>query len=378
VDRRDDRENESPAGDGFGGGEPHEVAGAGFLEGPIDVRSIALTGLFVIASVSALRLAEELFLPVVLAVLLKFLLDPLLRALERLRVPLAAGAFLVLLVVGAGLALVVQHTYEPAQAWVGELPDTLRRAEMKLVALREPMEKVAEVARQVDEMAASAEGGAPAVAIEGATPSESLFAGMRSFAATATITVALLYFLLASGDLFLLKTVRVLPRLRDKKRAVEIARQFEADVSIYLLTITAINLGLGAAVTAVMHGLGMPTPLLWGVMATCFNFVPYLGAAVGVAALTVASFLQFDELTAMLVPPLAYLGLTTLEGTLVTPMILGRRLALNAVTVFVGLFFWGWLWGIPGALLAVPLMVALKVFCDRVPPLAPIGELMGR
>ncbi|HVS13084.1 MAG TPA: AI-2E family transporter [Thermoanaerobaculia bacterium] len=348
------------------------------LSSPTDVRSIALTGLFVIAAFLTLRFARELFLPIVLSILLKFLLDPVIRLLQRIHVPVPVAAFVVLVATAAGLALIVLRTYEPAQAWFGELPSTLRRAESKLIQLREAEAQVAEVARQVDELAGSGEVEKPSAAVEEATPSESFFAGMRSMAATAGVTVALLYFLLASGDLFLRKLVHVLPRLRDRKRAVAIARQIESDVSTYLVTITLINIGLGAAVAGAMHALGMPTPLLWGAMATCFNFVPYLGAAVGVAALAIASVVEFDGMVRILLPPIAYLVLSSLEGSLITPLILGRRLALNPVAVFLALFFWGWMWGIAGALLAVPLMVAIKIFCDRVPPLSPIGEFLGR
>jgi predicted PurR-regulated permease PerM len=338
---------------------------------------VALTGLFLIALVLALRFGRDLFLPVVLAVMLKFLLNPVARFLERIRVPIAVGSFVVLCAGVLALALVVTRIYEPAQAWMTELPEILRKVEVKMSEIRQPVEAVAEVARQVDEMAGDgAQSGERSV--ERDTLSESFFAGMRSVAATATITIALLYFLLASGDLFLRKTVTILPRLRDKVRAVEIARQIESDVSTYLATVTLINVALGAAVTVAMHWLGVPTPLLWGVMAACFNFVPYLGAAVGVAVLTVASFLNFDQPLQMLAPPLVYLALTTFEGTLVTPAILGRRLALNPVAVFLGLFFWGWLWGIPGMLLAVPMMVGLKIVSDRLPHLGALGEFMGR
>ncbi|HVS66539.1 MAG TPA: AI-2E family transporter [Thermoanaerobaculia bacterium] len=349
------------------------------MRGAIHARSFATTGLFLIALVAALRFARELFLPVVLAVMLKFLLDPVARALERLRVPAAISSLLVVAGALCALALVLVRIYEPAQVWLWELPETLRRAELKMGDVREPVDAVAEVARQVDEIAGDDGNDAkPSVEMKGASLSESFFAGMRALAAAAAVTVALLYFLLASGDLFLRKVVAVLSRLRDKKRAVEIARQVERDVSTYLFTITLINVGLGAAVTLAMHWLDMPTPMLWGAMAASFNFVPYLGAAVGIAAIAVASFLNFDQLGQMVAPPLVYLGLTTFEGTLVTPMILGQRLALNPVAVFLGLFFWGWLWGIPGALLAVPMMVVLKIVCDRVPHLGAVGEFMGR
>lgn len=345
--------------------------------GPIDIRSVALTGLFLFASILMLRFARELFLPIVLAVLFKFLLNPVIRVMARARIPAPLASLLVVLGTVAALGFVAWQTYEPAQAWLVRLPQALLQAEDKLQQLREPAKAVTEVARQVDELA-GADPAQDSVEVRPATVSENLIGGIRRFAGTAAVTITLLVFLLGSGDLFLRKLVRVLPSLSDKKRAVEIAREIDADVSTYLATITLINIGLGAAVALVMAALDMPSPLFWGAMATCLNFVPYLGLAIGTATLALAAFLQFDPLPQMLLPPLAYVALSLLEANLVTPLILGRRLELNPVAVFLGIIFWGWLWGIPGALLAVPLLVAIKVFCDRVPPFATLGEFLGR
>ena len=190
--------------------------------------------------------------------------------------------------------------------------------------------------------------------------------------------IVLLYFLLASGDLFLRKLVRVLPRLSDKKRAIEIARQTEGHISTYLSTVTLINIALGLIVGVAMHLVGMPNAILWGVMAGLLNFIPYLGALATAGILAIVSVLTFDSLGRALVAPLLYLAINTVEGYLVTPMLLGRRLTLNPVVIFLGIILWGWLWGIPGALLAVPILATFKIFCDQIEPLAPIGEFLGR
>jgi predicted PurR-regulated permease PerM len=191
------------------------------------------------------------------------------------------------------------------------------------------------------------------------------------------VTVILLFFLLASGDLFLRKLIRVLPRLEDKRRAVEIARQVERDISAYLSTVTMINLGLGAAVAAGFAILRVPNPLLWGAMVTLFNFVPYLGPAVSYAIFVMVGLVTFETVPHILAPVLTFLVLNVIEAYLVTPLVLGRRLTLNPVVLFVGLTFWGWMWGIAGAILAVPIMAVLKIFCDHIEPLAPIGEFLG-
>jgi predicted PurR-regulated permease PerM len=191
------------------------------------------------------------------------------------------------------------------------------------------------------------------------------------------MVVVLLYFLLASGDLFLRKLVRVLPHPEDKKRAVEIARRLRQDISIYLRTITLINIGLGVAEGTAMHLLGMPNPMLWGVMATVFNFVPYLGAMAGIVVIAAVATLSFETPAQYILPPIVYFLLTALEGYFITPVIVGRRLTLNPVVILMGLFLWGWIWGIPGAVLAVPMLASFKIVCDHIPPLTPVGEFLG-
>lgn len=177
--------------------------------------------------------------------------------------------------------------------------------------------------------------------------------------------------------MFLRKLIRVLPRLGDKKRAVEIARQIENDISAYLVTVTMINGCLGVATWGAMALLGVPNPLLWGVLAWATNYIPYLGAMVMYAVLTMVGFLSFDTVTQALMVPGAFGVLNILESYLLTPLVLGRRLTLNPVVIFLGLTFWGWIWGVTGAILAVPIMVVFKIFCDHSEPLASVGEFLG-
>ena len=173
------------------------------------------------------------------------------------------------------------------------------------------------------------------------------------------------------------KLIRVMPSLADKKRAVEIARQIETEISAYLSMITLINVLLGLAVWGLMSLIGIPNPLLWGVLATFTNYIPYLGAIVMILVLAMVGFITFDDIGQALLAPGAFIGLNILESYILTPLILGRRLTLNPVVIFLGLTFWGWLWGITGAVLAVPIMVVLKIFCDHSETLASVGEFMG-
>ncbi len=189
--------------------------------------------------------------------------------------------------------------------------------------------------------------------------------------------IILTLFLLASGDHFSEQIVKSFGTLTDKKRALHTVRDIEAEISRYLLTITIINAGLGVAVGLAMWALGMPTPLLWGMLAAVLNFLPYIGALGGVAIVGIVSMASFPTIGAALLPPLAYLACTTIEGQFVTPTTVGRRLRINTVAVFVAVAFWSFLWSIPGALMAVPILVFLKVLCDNVPGLRGLGRFLS-
>jgi len=353
------------------------------FSGPVDVRSIALTGIFVLLVFYTLYFARDFLLPVVLAFLLTFLLAPVVRGLHRIRVPEAIGAALVILAVLSGVVYGIYSLSGPAGDWIERAPQGLGRIERRIRDLQRPVTEVREAAEQVqeqvEEMAGQGRRARPTeVQVEGRTLTGVVFSQTQAFLAGAVVTIILLYFLLASGDLFLRKLVRVLPRLSDKKAAIEIARDMEDHISTYLVTMTLINVGLGIAVGGAMRLAGMPNPVLWGVTAAILNFVPYLGPVVTLGMIALVSFLTFEDLGRAFVAPGLYLGLNALEGYLVTPMLLGRRLLLNPVVIFLGIIFWGWLWGIPGALLAVPILVTFKIFCDHIGPLAPIGEFLGR
>jgi predicted PurR-regulated permease PerM len=174
-----------------------------------------------------------------------------------------------------------------------------------------------------------------------------------------------------------LKLVKILPTLDDKKRAVEIYRQIEVDVSTYLSVVTLINIGFGCVIGVSMYLLGMPNPLLWGVMAAVLAYIPYLGALVGIVTVTIVAILTFDDIYRIIMVPIVYFILDNIQGNLIMPMVLGGRLALNPVVIFIWLIFCGWIWGITGALLAVPLLAIIRIISDKVEQLAPIGEFLG-
>lgn len=349
------------------------------LLGGVGIRSFALTVLMLLAVLYSLHFAKPVILPVVLALLLSLLLFPLVRQLHRrLRLPMALGAALVLGVLAGTLGLAAMKLVEPAAAWIQTIPERIPELKYRLTTLRKPLDKVREATAQMEEFTKLAEPDGPReVKIRPETPLSLLMTQTPAFFAGFAVTFILLYFMLASGDLFLRKLVRMIPTFEDKRRAVEIAREIEDRVSRYLRTVTAINLGLGAGVGAAAYFVGLENYILWGVVAFVLNFIPYIGALAGILAAFLISLFTFESVGYACLFPCSYLLLNVLEGNFITPVVVGRLLTLNTVMVFVFLMFWGWIWGVAGALLAVPILATVKIICDHIAPLAPIGEFVG-
>jgi predicted PurR-regulated permease PerM len=348
------------------------------LRDRVEVRSVAIMGLFILAVLYTLYFARAFLLPIVLAILLDFLLSPVIRTLKRLRIPEPVGAALVVLGLLGALGGAGYTLAEPAREWVRRAPESIAKVRGRLQELRRPVDQVAATAQQVEAATESAPPGPQEVVLRGPRLSERLFGSTQSLLTGALETLILLYFLLAAGDLFLQKLIKVLPLLRDKKKAVAIARETEASISTYLFTVALVNVGLGITVTLVMLLLDVPNAALWGVLAALAEFVPYIGATVMVALLAMAGLVTFPGLGHALMVPAAYLAINLVQSNLVSPMVLGRRLTLNPVAILVGLVFWWWLWGVGGAFIAVPLLATFKIFCDHIESLAPIGEFLGK
>lgn len=335
-------------------------------------------GLFILALFGALYMARTVVLPIVLAILFSLLLAPLVRGLLRLHVPRWIASGLVVAGVVAVVGGLGYYLASPAADWMDRAPRSLQRVEIKLRQLMEPVEKVSRATEQVERMTDVDGRREREVQMAGESLSGSLMDVTLAVVSAVAVTLVLLYFLLISGDVLVGKVAGLARGAEAKHQVVEIARTVERSVSTYLLTITLINVCLGTAVGTALWLLDMPNPVLWGAMACLLNFVPYLGAMVGLAVVALVALLTFDSVGQAAVPPLAYLALTALEGSFVTPTILGQRLTLSPLVIFVAIIFWGWMWGVVGTLLAVPMLASFKIVCDHVERLKPVGELMGR
>jgi predicted PurR-regulated permease PerM len=357
---------------------PPAVEDSSLFSGPVNIRSFMLTGIFILLLFYTFYFAAPLLIPIALAILLNLLLSPVVRLLARMHIPQPVGAALVL---GFALGLFVTAVMllsDPAQEWMKKAPEGFYQIETKLRMLKEPIKKFQQATDQIEKATQLSDEEKPqqVTAVDRPSISQLVLSSTSGLLAGLGIVVVLLYFLLAAGDSFRRKMVSVIPRLHDKKLAVEIMHSVERDISYYLLTVTIINIGLGVVVTLVLMLLGVPNPILWGAMVAILNYAPYIGPAASTIVLTIVGLLSFDSVLEALMVPGSFLLITTVEGQFITPMILGQRLLLSPVAIFLSMILWGWLWGVAGALLAVPLLASLKIVCDNLEPLQPLAEFL--
>ncbi len=389
---------------------------------------IATIIIAVILALHVVYFARTILMPIVAGGMLALLFRPVVRRFRRYRVPDAVSAALVLVLLVSLILGVIANLISPANQWLNDAPESLRTVGRKLHVLRDHVEDLSRASQVVEDLAkgtidteASVETSYPftpeldseatassqvvdevpdtppptsleeiePAMLETSEPIEvhiqqpRLLAGLQVLSSTGSLLAELLimlvlaYFLLASGDVLINNVLRILPSRREKRNTVELIHNVEHGISSYLLTVTLINMGLGTCVAIAMWLMGLPNPVLWGAMATVFNFVPYLGAVGGTVIVLLVSILSFDSLGYAFLPPLVFWLLTATEGNFVTPHLLGRSMSLNPIMVVLSLTVWGWMWGIGGALLAVPILAVLKVSFDQFDRTQPLGTLLG-
>jgi len=333
--------------------------------------SWALRALLVVAVVFLLENAKPLLLPVVIALAFAFVLAGPVRWLSRHGISEYAGAALVIASVLAVIALLVSLLAEPAAQWWNRAPATVHQLLESAQRLRReafPASPPAAVARRPD-AAASAPPASDAIteqlATEGVSITRAALGNMLSFIVLASATVFLLYFLLATERWLIARTVEAIPRRRTRALLLSGLRQAQGDIGLFITTMGIISIGLGAATGIALALIGFPNPVLWATTTAVLTFVPYIGPVLVTLALLVAGSMASGTGFEMLVPPALFLLLHFIESNFISPLLMGHRLRISPVFVFLSVLFWSWLWGIAGAFVAVPLLLALRAVSQR-------------
>ena len=363
------------------------------LHMPVDVRSASLAVLAVLATVFALRWAAEVFIPLMLSLLAVYALSPVVDRLVRWHIPRAIAAALVLLAIGGATGSTGYLLADSA----GQLVDSLPVAAQKLrqaVRLRGSartgtLDTVQQAAAQLEQAAeensakVAARKGVARVIVE--RPSFNVrdylwsgTVGLLGAAGQLALVAFLTFFALASGDIFRRKLVKITgPSLQKKKITVHVLDDVTGHIQRYLLVQILTSAVVGVATGLAFWALGLENAAVWGIIAAVTNLIPYLGSIVVMGASALVAFLQFNSIEMALLVGGASLLIHTLVGNVLTPWLTSRSSSMNPVAVFVGVIFWGWLWGVWGLLLGIPIMMVVKAVCDRVEDLQPLGELLG-
>jgi len=337
------------------------------------VRTVFLGGIFFIMLFAAMRASASLLLPIVLAFVLKMVLEPFVRALGRARIPRVMAAILIMVVLFGGLLELGSRVSAPAVHQVENVPNILPELQQKLSVLQKPLHGISQVLERVQTLT----GQKPVqVTMQGEGFSDHLLMNTRTFVTEFFQTIVVLFFLLIAGDTFLRRVVEILPRFKDKRQAVDISQQVERDISAYLATITAMNIAVGVATWLAMRLCHVEDASLWGIVAFLLNYIPIVGPTVCIAVFVMVGLLSTTLTGNALLPAELYVVITLIEGINITPMLLAKRFTLNPVMVLVSLMFWYWMWGVPGAILSTPMLAIFKIICDRITSLKAFGHFL--
>jgi len=338
-------------------------------------------GLFGLGILYTLYVAHQIVLPIILAVMTSLLLSPLVkRAYVKWRIPRMVSSLIFVLLVLAGIVGITLAVATPALKWVEEVPQGISRLLVGESEISRQIARVTESAEQVEksvEELSETEQQATTVVLQTDSWRSQLMAKVRNGIAGLALALALTYFLLVSGDRLIHNFIRQLP-IEQRKTVLRMTHESQHQIAQYLGVLGLSNLVVGTTTGLICWAVGLPDPAVWGLVAGLARFIPYLGNILSISLLTIVSVVSLGELWMMAVAPLGFLGLTTLVGLFIEPWIHGFRMAINPVIIFVSIFFWGWLWGPVGVLLAVPLMTVIQVVLKQIPKLRPIYKVIAR
>jgi predicted PurR-regulated permease PerM len=341
-------------------------------------RNRLLAGILALLALYACSAAAVLLVPLLLAVLMSLMLAPAVRLLCRWHLPRVLATLLVLLFTIILTGSLLASLVAPARAWMAQVPKSLDRIELALSKLRQPLLAATHASEQITKLA-NIGGGSKSQRVVDTGPSRiaQMLSATPAALASMIATLLLIFIFLLHGDALLRKFVELAPALRIKKDIVIATRSAQHELSTYMITIAAINGVLGLLTSAALWWLGVDDPLLWGGVVAILNFAPFVGPMVAVTILIVVGFSRYETPLAALSVPGVFLVLHLIEGQLVTPLTVGRRLALDPVMVFLALMLFGWLWGVAGLLLAMPLLTCLRIVAERIPAWNTLAIMLG-
>ncbi len=353
---------------------------------PIGIRSLTLTTLAVIAVTWALYVGQTLFVPLLIGIVISLVLSPLVEGLRRAGLPRPGGAGLVLVLLIGGIGATGYQLSAPAANLADQLPDVARRVRQALVrttvARESPMADLQEAAEELTTAAAAAPrdrtGAQPVRVVAAPVALRDYLVTGTGLAAQFLLVLFLVFFLLSAGDLYKRKFVKITgPSLSRKKITVQIIDEIKEQIGVYLRTLVLVSSIVGVATWLAYRAIGMPNAAVWGLLAAVANVVPYVGPTLVAGAASLLAFAHFGTIGQAMLVGGTQVVITSLEGFLLTPALMSRSARMNPVAMFVGLLFWGWLWGAWGVVLGVPLLMAIKVIADRIEDLHVLGELLG-
>ncbi|MBZ9677840.1 AI-2E family transporter [Mesorhizobium sp. ES1-1] len=363
------------------------ASGASVVESPderaaswADIRLMRsmLVGIFIFLATGALYFGRAFFMPVILAFLLTLTLTPIVRFLRKRGIPEFVSATMLVLLSIFIFATAGYLLSGPIIDLMNNTTSIGQQLTERLAQFKRPLARIMDLSHQVEALTETAqEPGVQKVAVAPSGILSTAAGNLLEAGTSITIVFVLSLFLLASGTLFYEKIIQSFASLSQKKRALRVVYDVEREISHYLLTVAIINTGLGTVIGLGLWALGMPNPLVWGAAAAMLNFLPYVGALITLVLVAVIALISFDTITYALLAPAFVLLCDIIEGQFVTPMVVGRRLEINAVAIFIAIAFWSWLWGFVGALMAVPLLVVIKVFCDHFDGLSHVGNFLA-